>query len=85
MLHADWVAATNQSNLQCFRWIFCPRYAGVRGNERADALASDAENESTLTLYPPTVLALVSKHFDLTHELTPATPSPSSNNLTLTP
>ena len=66
MLHADWVAAINQSNLQCVRWIFCPGHAGVRGNERADALAGEAENESTLTLDPPTVLALVSEHFELT-------------------
>ncbi len=27
----------------------------------------EAENESTLTLDPPTVLVLVSKHLDLTH------------------
>ena len=44
MLHADWVAAINHSNIQCVRWIFCPGHAGVRGNERADALAGEAEN-----------------------------------------
>ena len=38
----------------------------MRGNERADALAGEAENEFTLTLDPPTVLALVSEHFELT-------------------
>ena len=37
----------------------------MRGNERADALAGEAENESTLTLDPPTVLALISEHFEL--------------------
>ena len=35
------------------------------GNERADALAGEAENESTFTLDPPTVLALISEHFEL--------------------
>ena len=38
----------------------------MRGNERADALAGEARNESTLTLDPPTVLALVSEHLELT-------------------
>ena len=65
MLIADWVAAINQSNLQCVRWIFCPGHAGVRGNERADALAGEAENKSTLNSDPPTVLAVVSEHFEL--------------------
>ena len=66
LLHADWVEAIKHSNLQCVRWIFCPGHAGVRGNERADALAREARNESTLTLDPPTVLALVSEHLELT-------------------
>ena len=39
MLHANWVAAINQSNLQCVQWLLCPRHAGVRRNEHADALA----------------------------------------------
>ena len=49
MLLANWVAAINQSNLlcvQCFffnfrsvEWFLCPGHAGVRRNERADALA----------------------------------------------
>ena len=38
----------------------------MRGNERADALAGEGRNESTLTLDPPTVLALVSEHLELT-------------------
>ena len=66
LLHADWITSIRQSNLQCVRWIFCPGHAGVRGNERADALAGEATNESTLTLDPPTVLALVSEHINLT-------------------
>ena len=66
MLHADWVEAIKHSNLQCVRWIFCPGYAGVRGNERADALAGEARIDSTLTLDPPTVRTLVSEHLELT-------------------
>ena len=64
MLHADWYASINQSNLQSIRWIFCPGHAGVRGNERADALAGQATVESGLTLDPDTVLALVSEYLD---------------------
>ena len=61
----DWVASINRSNLQSVRWIFCPGHSGVRGNERADALAGEAENESTFTLDPPTFLALINEHFEL--------------------
>ena len=62
MLYADWVESINRSNLQCVRWIFCPGHSGVHGNERADALADQALNESTLTLDPVTVLSLVCDH-----------------------
>ena len=64
LLHTEWVASIRQSNLQSVRWIFCPGHAGVLGNERADALAGEASNECTLTLDPPTVLALVSEYLD---------------------
>ena len=37
--------------------------AGVRRNERACAHAGEAKHEYTLTLDPPTVLALVVEHF----------------------
>ena len=43
-----------------------PGHAGVRGNERADALAGEATTESDFTLDPPTVLVLVSEQIDLT-------------------
>ena len=66
LLHVDWITSIRQSSLQCVRWIFCPGHAGVRGNERADALAGEATTESTLTLDPQTVLALVSEQIDLT-------------------
>ena len=36
---------------------FCPGLAGVKGNERADELAGQAEIRGTLTLDPATVLA----------------------------
>ena len=68
MLYADWVASINQSNLQSVRWIFCPGHSGVRGNERADALADLAINESVLTLDPATVLALVCDHLETQRE-----------------
>ena len=42
----------------------CPGHAGVRGNERVDALAGQATVESGLTLDPDTVLALVSEYLD---------------------
>ena len=68
MLYADWVTAIKQSNLQSVRWIFCPGHSGVRGNERADALADLAVNQSTLTLDPATVLSLVCEHLDTQRE-----------------
>ena len=68
MLYADRVTAIKQSNLQSVRWIFCPGHSGVRGNERADALADLAVNQSTLTLDPATVLSLVCEHLDTQRE-----------------
>ena len=68
MLYADWVTAIKQSNLQTVRWIFCPGHSGVRGNERADALADLAVNQSTLTLDPATFLSLVCEHLDTQRE-----------------
>ena len=40
------VASIGRSNLQCIRWILCPRHAGVNENDRADDLAGEATNES---------------------------------------
>ena len=73
MLYADWVESINRSNLQCVRWIFCPGHSGVRGNERADALADQALNESALTLDPATVLSLVCDHLEAQREDTSLT------------
>ena len=73
MLYADWVNSIKQSNLQTVRWIFCPGHSGVRGNERADALADLAVNESTLTLDPAIVLSLVCEHLDTQREETSQT------------
>ena len=80
MLYADWVTSIKQSNLQSVRWIFCPGHSGVRGNERADALADLAVNESTLTLDPATVLSLVSEHLDTKREDTSQTTINLKNN-----
>ena len=80
MLYADWVASINQSNLQSVRWIFCPGHSGVRGNERADALADLAINESALTLDPATVLALVCDHLETQREDTSPTTLTLKNN-----
>ena len=66
VLHADWMTAINQSDFLTVRWIFCPGHSGVRGNERADALAGQATNQSSLTLDPATVLALVGDHIETT-------------------
>ena len=57
MLYADWKRHINGTNLNSIRWIFCPGHAGVRGNERADELAGQAQIGGTLTLDPATVLA----------------------------
>ena len=80
MLYADWVTSIKQSNLQSVRWIFCPGHSGVRGNERADALADLAVNESTLTLDPATVLSLVCEHLDTKREDTSQTTINLKNN-----
>ena len=80
MLYADWVESINRSNLQCVRWIFCPGHSGVRGNERADALADQALNESTLTLDPATVLSLVCDHLEAQREDTSLTTMTLKNN-----
>ena len=76
MLLANWVAAINQSNLlcvQCFFLIFevSNGFSVLVMLVCAETSAlmlwqGEAENESTLTLDPPTVLVLVSEHFELT-------------------
>ena len=45
----------------------------MSGDERADVLAGEATKESTLTLDPPTVLALLQEHIQTTR-VTPAPP-----------
>ena len=59
LLYADWVELINASQLQAITWIFCPGYAGVLGNERADSLAGTGEISNELTLDPPVVRAHV--------------------------
>ena len=44
----DWHTAMHSLRLQRLLWIYCPRHAGVSGNERADRLASTADITSGL-------------------------------------
>ena len=44
----DWHTAMHSLRLQRLLWIYCPGQAGVRGNERADRLASTADITSGL-------------------------------------
>ena len=46
----DWHTAMHSLRLQRLLWIYCPGYAGVRVNERADRLASTAGITSGLQL-----------------------------------
>ena len=46
----DWKAYIEASALRELVWIYCPGHAGVRGNERADALASAAPVVGTLDM-----------------------------------
>lgn len=61
-LHVDWISLIKDSQLQFITWVFSPGHAGVRGNERADQLAGEAEVNQELTLDPPMVLAHVKEH-----------------------
>ena len=46
----DWHIAVHSLRLQSLLLIYCPWYAGVSGNERADRLASTADITSGLQL-----------------------------------
>ena len=46
----NWHTAMHSLPLQRLLWIYCPEYAGVSGNERADRLASTADMISGLQL-----------------------------------
>jgi ribonuclease HI len=49
-LRHEWKACIETSALQELVWIYCPGHAGVRGNERADVLASKAPVVGTLDM-----------------------------------
>ena len=46
----DWHTVMHSLRLPIFLWIYCPGYAGVNGNERADRLASTVDITSGLQL-----------------------------------
>ena len=46
----DWHIAMHSLRLQRLLWIYCAGHAGVSGNQRADRLASTADNTSGLQL-----------------------------------
>ena len=46
----EWHTAMGSLRLQSVLWIYCPRHAGVSGNERADRLASTVDITSGLQL-----------------------------------
>ena len=50
MGYPDWHTAMHGLRLQRHLWIYCPRHAGISGNERADRLASTADITSGLQL-----------------------------------
>jgi ribonuclease HI len=49
-LRHEWKAYIEESALLELVWIYCPGHAGVRGNERADLLASKASVVGTLDM-----------------------------------
>jgi ribonuclease HI len=42
MFRAEWLESLNKTKMVGITWIYCPRYAGVRGNKEADRLAVSA-------------------------------------------
>ena len=62
-LRHEWVELIDSSNLGRLLWIYCPGHAGVRGNERADSLASRAPIIGDITMDKKDVLKSLYDHF----------------------
>src|SRR5579871_6638699 len=62
-LRHEWVEFIDSSKLRRLLWIYCPGHAGVRGNERADSLASRAPIMGDITMDKSNVLRSLHDHF----------------------
>src|SRR5579871_4982563 len=61
-LRHEWVELIDSSNLGRLLWIYCPGHVGVRGNERADSLASRAPIIGDITMDKSDVLRSLHDH-----------------------
>ena len=61
-LRAEWLAAIGSTAIMGIVWIFCPGHAGVKGNEKADQLAGNANIDENLKMDKAEVMKKLSEH-----------------------